>query len=124
MYKILVADDDVDLLDIVELFLQRRNFTVAAISRWQDIFSTVNEFDPDLILLDISLGTADGREICKQLKTTKQTEKKPVLLYSAFFDEHTLPDTLADGFIEKPFQFKNLENKIHSILGYNQTNMS
>lgn len=117
MDKILVVDDDIDLLDMVKLFLQRKNFMVSAICKWEEIEASIKTFNPALILLDISLKGADGRVICKQLKTTPETKDIPVLIFSGNYNVRpTLSEFLADGFIEKPFDPANLVNEINLIL--------
>jgi DNA-binding response OmpR family regulator len=73
MKKVLVVDDDQDILTLVEITLSMNNFEVQAISRWEEIKDKIKSFQPDLILLDVALIGADGREICKQIKQpTKQ----------------------------------------------------
>jgi len=57
------------------------NFIVETISKWNDITNTIGKFSPNLILLDIALGGADGREICKQLKESNETRHIPVILF-------------------------------------------
>src|SRR4051794_35803761 len=83
MDKILIVDDDVDILTLVQMTLTMNGFAVEAISRWENIDKSIVSFAPDLILLDVSLGGADGREICKRIKSTKETGHIPVILFSA-----------------------------------------
>ncbi len=123
MHKILIVDDDVDLLDMLKLFFNRKHFTVEATTKWENIRSSVNAFNPDLILLDISLKGADGRVICRELKTEEATKHIPVLLFSADFGvKQTIPDFFADGFVEKPFEPLFLVDKIQSILSGKNVN--
>ena len=117
MHKILVVDDEIDLLEVIRIFLQRKKFLVEAISRWENIKNSIVTFSPDLILLDISLKGADGRVICKQLKRNKETENIPVLLFSANYGvKETISEFQADGFIEKPFDLSKLISEIESII--------
>ena len=55
MHRILVVDDEIDLLEVVKILLVRRNFMVKAISKWEHIQDSIKSFTPDLILPDISL---------------------------------------------------------------------
>lgn len=117
MKKILVVDDDVDILNVVQLVLDANGFEVAAISNWQQINTQVDIFKPDLILLDVSLGTQDGRNICKQLKSNKNTKDISVILFSANHNiEKSLPECLADNFISKPFDINDLVEGINNQL--------
>ncbi|MES1224889.1 MAG: response regulator, partial [Bacteroidota bacterium] len=80
MKKILVADDDIDILTLVKMTLGMQGFAVEAIPNWRDIDDRVKQFAPDLILLDVSLGGADGRDICKKIKQDPNTQHIPVIL--------------------------------------------
>ena len=117
MKKILVIDDEVEIRRVVEILLTKNNFVVEAISKWEYLTYSVQYFKPDLILLDVSLGGADGREICHRLKTSKETAHIPVILFSA---HHNLVANLngckPDAVIEKPFDSKELINTIKSAV--------
>ncbi len=121
MYKILLVDDDLDLLSITKVILEKNNFLVSAISKWEEIDSSINVFHPDLILLDTYLDGADGRDICNKLKTKNTTKNISILLNSAApkTRESHVDTTLSDGFIEKPYNVVKLVAKIHSILSAN-----
>ncbi len=109
MDKILVVDDDVDILTLVQMTLSMNGFNVEAVSRWQNIDSSIVNFNPDLILLDVSLGGADGREICKKIKSTKETEHIPVILFSANVEmEKSIDSCNAQAFIPKPYELPTL----------------
>jgi DNA-binding response OmpR family regulator len=117
MKKILVVDDDVDILTVVQLVLENNDFEVQAISKWQQIYAMIGEFNPDLILLDVSLGTQDGRNICKQLKSSPDTMHIPVILFSANLNvEKNVEECLADSFIAKPFDINDLIQGINNEL--------
>ena len=109
MKKILVVDDDTDILTLVKLSLGVNGFDVATLSSWQHIYSTIDTYTPDLILLDVSLGGADGREICKNLKRTGSTKHIPVILFSANVEmEKSIKDCHAEAFISKPYELPKL----------------
>jgi len=117
MNKILVLDDEDDILAIVKIILETKSFMVNTISKWRDMPSSIKSFHPNLILLDISLGDADGRTICRELKSAKDTENIPVILFSANYDmEKTIKGTGANGFLEKPFEMSDLVDTINSAL--------
>ncbi|MGN6249182.1 MAG: response regulator [Ginsengibacter sp.] len=117
MNKILVVDDDTDILGLVKIMLNSYNYDVKAISRWQEIDTTITDFHPDLVLLDVSLGGADGREICKSIKTAKETQNLPVILFSANPDMGKfIEDCRAQSFISKPFEMKNLLSTIQHFM--------
>lgn len=117
MKKILVVDDDDDILTAINLILTRNSFNVEMISDWQNIPHTIKRYKPDLILLDVSLRGADGREICSKLKNSKQTAHIPIILVSAFYNLiNNLRDCGADDVIAKPFDATHLVDTIVSNL--------
>lgn len=117
MKRILVVDDDNDILNLVEMVLSRNNFIVTGISRWEDIYDSIKKFNPDLILLDVMLIGADGREICRQIKTASETKHIPVILFSAHAEvANSLEESLAEGFIAKPFEINSLVQTLRSNL--------
>lgn len=117
MNKVLVVDDDPEILSLVEIILGMNNFEVSAISQWERIDTTIDDFKPDLLLLDVSLGGADGREICKRLKQSKETETLPVILFSAnAILKNDLADCNAQDFIAKPFELSHLVKTIQTHL--------
>jgi DNA-binding response OmpR family regulator len=114
MGKLLIADDSVALLEALKYVLGRNGYEVKTLNNADTIYKEIDEFQPDLLILDIFLGDEDGREICEQIRTISDLR---ILLFSAF------PKYLenyksygADDFIEKPFELKDLMNKIESIL--------
>lgn len=64
MKRIIVVDDDEEVLDTIELVLEIGGYEVEPLSDAEGIHETVNSFNPDLIILDIVLGKIDGRTIC------------------------------------------------------------
>lgn len=103
--KILVVDDDEDILEPLALLLESEGYLVETIAKGERTQKRVASFKPDLILLDVLMSGSDGREICKQLKATAKTKKIPVILMSAHpgASKDSI-DAGADAFIAKPFE--------------------
>ena len=117
MQRILVVDDDVDILTVVQITLEANGFKVRSISKWQKIFETIEPFNPDLILLDVSLGNQDGRNLCKQIKSNPLTKGISIILFSANNKvTEQLHECMADGFIGKPFDINDLIQGINNEL--------
>jgi DNA-binding response OmpR family regulator len=117
MNKILVVDDDTDILELVEIMLNSNHYDVKAISRWEEINTSIHTFKPDLVLLDVSLGGADGREICKRIKAAKETQHLPVILFSANPEMGKyIEECSAQSFISKPFEIQYLLSTIKHFL--------
>ena len=109
MKKILVVDDDMDILNVVKLLLTYHQFVVKTTWRWEVILKTVKTFTPDLILLDIDLSGADGGDICKKLKQSKETSGVPVILFSChLLSKNYVKGCDAQGFLAKPFEISKL----------------
>jgi len=113
MPRILIIDDDVDLLFLGSSLLRQKGFEVFSLSKADEAFDIVNSFRPHLILLDVKLGNLDGRDICFKLKRDPETDFIKIILYSAF------PETSveyskygADDFVVKPYEFNHLAERI------------
>jgi DNA-binding response OmpR family regulator len=117
MNKILVVDDDLDILSLVQVILSMNNFTVEAISRWEDISNKIAEFKPNLVLLDVMLGGADGRDICRNLQTQAATKDIPVVLFSANPEMGKyIKDCMAKDFVAKPFEMAQLLKTVRTYV--------
>jgi len=116
MPKVLVIDDDMDILEMVQTVLSNYNFNVNCANSATKLWESLGTHDPDVILMDIYLGDADGRQLCLKLKTTDRYRHIPVILYSAGnISPTSIQESLADDFIEKPFDIGLLAKKIRSF---------
>lgn len=122
MAKILVIDDDVDILSVMEILLSMKGFNVEVTAKGENTFPKIESFKPDLILLDVLISGYDGRVICKQLKSKEETKSIPVIMFSAHPGAAaTIADYGADDFIAKPFNVANLIDKINHQLEINKS---
>ncbi|MBT2560556.1 response regulator [Pedobacter sp. ISL-68] len=118
MKKILVVDDNQEILEVIELILRLEGYQVSGLMDASHFNHRISEFKPDLILLDVMLGALDGRDLCNLLKANELTLHIPVIMISA---SHNLNDTGGiichpNDFIAKPFDISNLVNKISAQL--------
>ena len=118
MPKILLIDDDKDLLEVTQGLLKKRGYEVAINASWEDALTKIESFKPQIILLDVFLNGVDGLDICKQIKSMPQTKDIPVLIFSAYprVAQRVIYEYGADDFIEKPFEVNDLIAKVHSVL--------
>jgi len=116
--KILVIDDDKDLLDITQTLLVKQGFEVETNVNWDDALQKIETFQPQLILLDVFLNGIDGLDICRQLKSMPHTKHIPVMIFSGYprVAESVIYEYGADDFIAKPFEVNDLITKMHSVL--------
>lgn len=113
MSKILVVDDDLDILVVMEILLSMKGFEVDVTAKWETIFDKIKSFEPDLILLDVLISGYDGRTLCKELKSTPATAHIPVIMFSAHPSAAaTIKEYGAEDFIAKPFDVNDLLEKI------------
>jgi DNA-binding response OmpR family regulator len=102
--RILVVDDDSDILVAVQMTLEDEGYTTQTITNGWETSETVATFHPQLILLDVFLSGVDGREIASMLKRQTSTSHIPIVMLSAQPDvEATARAAGADAFIAKPF---------------------
>lgn len=123
MKKVLVVDDDVDLLDNMRTILTAKGYEVFGISDASELFPTIKFFQPHVIILDILLASHDGRELCRQIKNQDDTKGIPVIMFSAHPDAEAFVFAAgAEEFLQKPFEIKTLLSKIDSLTGNNVEN--
>lgn len=119
MSRLLIVDDSDALLEVMKNILERNNYTVNTLNNAKDIYKELDEFQPDLLILDIFLAGKDGREICREIKANVETKHTCILVFSA--SQVNLKEYKsygADDFIEKPFDISYLIEKIKLVLDY------
>ncbi|OLB32163.1 MAG: response regulator [Chloroflexi bacterium] len=102
--KILVVDDEPDILEFLQVILEEEGYLVATTEKGEYVEKLHAGGLPDLILLDVLLSGKDGREIVKQLKSQEETKSIPIIMFSAHPSaEKTAREAGADDFVAKPF---------------------
>ena len=114
--KILIADDDPAILDVLTLFLEEVGYKVETTLDGLTLQTFENGY-PDLLLLDIWMSGWHGRDICLFLKSQEATKRLPIILFSANREtEQIAREAGADDFITKPFDLLGLLAKIERFL--------
>lgn len=109
MKKVLVVDDDPDILEAVQLILETSGYTSEAITKGDETYSKIAEYKPDMIILDVLLSGNDGRTICKNLKRTEETKQIPIIMMSAHpTARQSVNECGADAFLAKPFSISEM----------------
>lgn len=117
MKKILIVDDDEDLLINMKSFFKRNGYDVVVSKSCEEGMNIFYSFRPDLVLLDINVGNEDGREVCKKIKSHAEYQDIPVLLISANHEAlKVYLDYGASERLEKPFEVKGLLSLIQTYL--------
>ncbi|UCB51722.1 MAG: response regulator [Candidatus Zixiibacteriota bacterium] len=117
--KILVIDDEPEITDIVETFLETAGYEVESENASQPGIDRAKVFLPDLVLLDIMMPTLDGYEICSELKRSEKTKRIPVVFLTgkdARSDEGKSFKVGGVLYIKKPFSCERLLDIVKVVL--------
>jgi DNA-binding response OmpR family regulator len=118
MKKILVVDDEDDILHFLEMVLREKGYQVTTASGGHEALTRAQIDKPDLVLLDIMMPQMDGWEVLKLLRLDESTEQIPVAMVSARTDPRDRVQGLQEGAVDyicKPFALDELLAKIDSI---------
>jgi two-component system, OmpR family, alkaline phosphatase synthesis response regulator PhoP len=117
--KILVVDDEVDLVETVRFPLEMEGFDVLVSYNGEDALSQARKEKPDLIILDLMLPKLDGYKVCRLLKFDERYKHIPILMLTAKTQEKDKilgKETGADEYITKPFEMDYLMEKVKAYL--------
>jgi two-component system alkaline phosphatase synthesis response regulator PhoP len=118
-HRILVVDDDRDILELLEYNLVREGFKVRTEENGQLAIDACGEFEPDLIILDIMMPEMNGIEVCKRIRMIDRFRDTFIFFLTAksesYYQEAAL-DTGGDDFIEKIIGLRALTGKIKAVL--------
>lgn len=118
-YRILLVDDEDDILDFLELILEEQGYSVIKASSGKDALAAAQMHHPELILLDIMMPEMDGWEVLKLLKADEEIAHIPVAMLTARTEMKDKIQGLQEGAIDyicKPFATKDLLDKLQIIL--------
>ena len=117
--SILVIDDEPDNFDVIETLLNDQDYDLHYAASGQDALTSLDTFDPDLILLDVMMPGIDGIEVCQQIKANSKWQGIPIVMVTALSSKSDLANCLnagADDFISKPVNGIELRARVHSML--------
>ena len=120
MSKILVVDDEPQILLLVKTMLKKQGYEVIIANSGKECLKILKKEKPDLILMDIMMPGEDGWEICKKIKTNENTKDIPVAMFTVRHSDVALKKSIeyahADSHINKPFNMKDLLKKVKRLL--------
>ncbi|MFA5097019.1 MAG: response regulator [Candidatus Margulisiibacteriota bacterium] len=122
MKKILIVDDEKDLVEIIRLGLEPLGYQVFEAYDGQEGLEKARQIKPDLLILDLMLPKLDGYQVCRMLKFDVNYKEIPVILLTARAAEKDIAmgqEAGADAFITKPFKHEVLKEKIVELLREN-----
>jgi two-component system alkaline phosphatase synthesis response regulator PhoP len=117
--KILIVDDEVDLVETVRFPLEMEGFNVLVSYNGEDALNKARKESPDLIILDLMLPKLDGYKVCRLLKFDEKYKHIPILMLTAKTQEKDKilgMETGADEYITKPFEMDELLEKVKTYL--------
>ena len=113
--RVLLADDDVDFLDVTAYALRRAGFNVSTVSNGTDALESWQTHEPDIVLLDVSMPNLTGTEVCQTIRKASTT---PVILVSNARREVDIVkgfEAGADDYVTKPFSIQQLVMRLRAI---------
>ncbi|MBO5175875.1 MAG: response regulator transcription factor [Lachnospiraceae bacterium] len=114
--KILIVDDDTNIAELISLYLTKECFETRMVEDGEEALKAFEEFQPNLILLDLMLPGIDGYEVCR---TVRKTSSVPIIMLSAkgeIFDKVLGLELGADDYMIKPFDSKELVARVKAVL--------
>lgn len=114
---VLVCEDDEGIIDVAQIVLSDKGYTVIGLLNPAAIYKTVTETKPDLILLDLWMIGLNGDEITRHLKADLATRHIPVIIMSANKDAAEIARRAgAEDFLPKPFDLTALEKIVETYI--------
>ena len=117
--KILLVDDEPDILEILEYNLKKEGYEVFTASNGEKGLKRAEETDPDLIILDIMMPVMDGVEVCRQLRANPRFENTVITFLTAREEDYSqiaALDTGGDDYITKPISPRVLLSRVKALL--------
>ncbi len=116
--RVLVIDDDSGVLELMEAYLSRQGFQVIGVPNGEDALGTLDDTQPDLIILDLVLPGMGGLDVLRQLK--QALPRVPVVMFSGHPHTRTVVEAMRRGasdFLRKPFELEEFDLALQNVLG-------
>lgn len=114
--KILIVDDDVNIAELISLYLTKECYDTRMVNDGEEALAVYEQYQPNLILLDLMLPGIDGYQVCREIRTKSNI---PIIMLSAkgeIFDKVLGLELGADDYIMKPFDSKELVARVKAVL--------
>lgn len=114
--KILIVDDDVNIAELIGMYLTKECFDTKTVNDGEDALAAFEQYNPNLILLDLMLPGIDGYQVCREIRAKSNV---PIIMLSAkgeIFDKVLGLELGADDYIMKPFDSKELVARVKAVL--------
>jgi DNA-binding response OmpR family regulator len=117
--KILIADDDLEILALVKRHLRKLDVDVVEASDGEEALEAARREVPDLVILDVMMPGMSGWEVCRAIREDETLAETGVIMLTGIgerLNEMTSPLYGADDYLDKPFDFGDLDDKIKQVL--------
>lgn len=106
--KVLVVENDKDILELIEIVLNNAGYLPTLFLHETNIFEKISAIQPDAILLDIVKPTVEGTELCRKIKEAEGTKHIPIIVLSTHPQIEQVKEICADEVVDKPFDIHEL----------------
>jgi len=122
-YTALVVEDEPNIVLSLQFILRQMGFMVRVASDGEQALKAIDEFVPDIVLLDIMLPKQDGFHVCEAIRNNPSCQRLKIIMLSAKSREADREKALslgADEFITKPFSTRNLGETVKKLMGLSE----
>lgn len=116
MSKILVADDDQNICELLRLYIEKEGFSVSIANDGEQAIRRFNEETPDLVILDVMMPALDGWQVCREIRKKSNCPIIMLTAKSETFDKVLGLELGADDYVVKPFDSKEIVARIKAVL--------
>ena len=118
--KVLIADDEVNIVISLEFLMKREGFDVSVAKDGEEAVAKIREDKPDLVLLDVMMPRKTGFEVCQEVRGDSALNATKILMLTAKGRDTEMAKGLAlgaDAYMTKPFSTKELVSEVRKLLG-------
>ena len=118
--KILIADDDLEILALVRRHLSKMDVEIVEAGDGEEALDLAKSEKPDLVILDVMMPGMSGWEVCRAIREDKALSHTGVIMLTGIgerLNEMTSPLYGADEYLDKPFDFGDLDLMVEKVLG-------
>ena len=127
MVEILIADDEPNQIELMKFNLEKNGFSIKSAYNGEQALEIIHEKKPNLLIVDWMMPKMSGIELCRILRSNKDTKQLPIIMLSARSEDADKSlglDTGADDYISKPFSPMELVSRVKALLRRTNTSMS
>ncbi len=122
MGKVLIVDDDQNICELLRLYIEKEGYDTRIANDGKAALEVFDEYNPDLIMLDIMLPKLDGWQVCREIRKKSQCPIIMLTAKSEVFDKVLGLELGADDYVVKPFEAKEIVARIKAVLRRSGTN--